>query len=327
MKKIFLLTAMIACAFALQAQTTIPNSDLEQWSDEQPVNWTSTIYGNIIGSSMLIPVEVHFGTQTSDAHAGNSAIRITSADVTSETVGYTFNLPGVLQLGESEVFEMPTDEAMNVLNLMQDTNGIGSILSNLDAYDLDTLSSFFQIFAKGIPFSKTPKAISAWVKYIPQEGDSLALFAMTKKNGNPVDFNYQLFAPGDTTDYHQVSINMNTPDAVCDSLMFIIVSSTMMNSSSVLYIDDIGLSFANSIADHDKFPGSVYPNPASDRLYFHPNSDQPYTWTLTDLTGKVLLTGEAVGETSINTKDCATGVYMLQINGDGISGTRKVMIR
>ena len=125
----------------------------------------------------------------------------------------------------------------------------------------------------------------------------------------------------------QISINMNTPDAVCDSLMFIIVSSTLMNSSSVLYIDDIGLSFANSIDDYNKFPGSVYPTPASDRLYFHPNSDQPYTWTLTDLTGKTLLTGEAVGETSINTKDCATGVYLLQISGDGISGTRKVMIR
>lgn len=318
---------MIACTFALQAQNTIPNSDFEQWANEEPVNWVTTIHGNIIGSSMLIPVEVHFGTQVSDAHAGNSAIRITSADVTSPTVGYTFNLPGVLQAGVSEGFNMPMDEATNILNLMQDTNGIGSILSNLDAYDLDTLSSFFQIFAKGIPFSKTPKAISAWVKYIPQEGDSLALFAMTKKNGNPVDYTYQLFAPGDTTDYHQVSINMNTPDAVCDSLMFVIVSSTMMNSSSVLYVDDIELSFANSISDYDKFPGSVYPNPASDRLYLHPNSDQPYTWTLTDLTGKVLLTGEAVGETSINTKECATGVYLLQINGDGISGTRKVMIR
>ena len=109
--------------------------------------------------------------------------------------------------------------------------------------------------------------------------------------------------------------------------MIIIVSSTMMNSSSVLYIDDIELDFAIGIADYDKFPGSVYPNPAADRLYFHPNSDSPYTWTLTDLTGKTLLTGEAVGETTINTKGCASGMYLLQISGDGLSGTRKIMIR
>jgi hypothetical protein len=327
MKKIFFLTAMIACVFALQAQNTIPNSNFEQWTDGEPVNWTVSIYGNVIGTSVLIPVEVHFGTQTADAHDGSSAIRIASADVTSESVDYTYNLPGVLQLGESDVFQMPMEEAMTVLNTMQDTNGIGSILSNLDSLDLTSLSSFFQVFSKGIPFSTTPKTISAWVKYIPQAGDSLALFAMTKKNGVPVDYAYQLFDPNDTSDYHQVSISMNTPDAVCDTLMFIVVSSTMMSSSSVLYIDDIELSFAIGINDHDKFPGSVYPNPASDRLYFHPNSDQPYTWTLTDLTGKTLLSGEAIGETSINTKDCATGVYLLQISGDGISGTRKVMIR
>lgn len=327
MKKFFFLTAMIACVFGLQAQNTIQNGNFEQWSDGKALNWTADIQGNIISSSMIVPVEVHFGTQTSDAHSGNSAMRITSADAISTTIDYSINLPGVLQVGESDGFQMPMSEAMSVLDIMQDTNGIGSILSDLDFYDLESLSSFFQLFAKGIPFSTTPKSVSAWVKYIPQEGDSLALFAMTKRNGTPVDYVYELFDPGDTTDYHQVSINMNTPDAECDSLMIIIVSSTMMNSSSVLYVDDIELSFVNSIADHDKFPGSVYPNPASDRLYLHPNSDQPYTWTLTDLTGKTLLTGEAVGETSINTKDCATGVYLLQISGDGISGTRKVMIR
>lgn len=326
MKKLFLLTIMVACAFAMQAQN-IQNSDFELWSDGKPVNWVTDIHGDIISASMAFPVEVHFGTQTSDAHSGSSAIRITSADATSPNLDYTTNLPGVLQVGESEGFTLPMEEAMSVLGTMQDTNGIGSILSNLDSYDLASLSSFFQIFSKGIPFSVTPKSVSAWVRYIPQEGDSLALFAMTKRNGNPVDYTYQLFAPGDTTDYHQVSINLNTPDAECDTLMIIIVSSTMMNSSSVLYVDDVELSFLHSIADHDQFPGSVYPNPAIDRLYLHPNSDQPYIWTLTDLTGKTLLSGEAIGETSINTKDYPTGMYLLHISGDGISGARKIMIR
>lgn len=327
MKKILLLTTMVVCIFGLQAQNVIPNSDFEQWSNGQAVNWTTDIQGIIINSSMGIPVEVHFGTQTSDAHSGNSAIRIASADAISTAVDYTMNLPGVLQVGVSDDFQLPMDEALSVLNLMQDTNGIGSILSDLDSYDLSSLSSFFQIFSKGIPFSKTPKSVSAWVKYIPQEGDSLAMFAMTKRNGVPVDYIYQLFNPNDSTDYHQISIDLNSPNAECDSLMIIIVSSTMMNSSSVAYIDDIELSFLDEIADYGKFPGRVYPNPASDRLYFHPNSECPYVWMLTDLTGKILLTGEAVGETSINTKDCASGIYLLHISGDGLSGTRKIMIR
>lgn len=328
MKKIFLLTVMVACAFGLQAQnTTILNSDFELWSYGKPVNWTVEVHGNIVGSSMIVPVEVHFGAQTTDAHTGSSAVRITSADATSSMVGFTMNLPGFLQVGESEGFQMPMDEALAVLSLMQDTNGIGSVLSNLDSYDLTSLESFFKVLSKGIPCSKTPKTVSAWTKYIPQEGDQMAMFAMTKKNGLPVDYTYQLFDAINTTDYHQVSIDLNTPNAACDTIMIIIVSSTMMNSTSVLYVDDVELSFLDGIADHEQFPGSVYPNPASDRLYLHPNSDCPYVWTLTDLTGKTLLTGEAVGETSISTQGCATGMYLLHISGDNLSGTRKVMIR
>ena len=326
MKKVFLLTVMVACAFALQAQNIL-NSDFELWSYGRPVNWTTDIHGNINGSSMSIPVEVHFGQQTSDAHTGNSAIRIASADATSTAVGFTMNLPGVLQAGESDGFQLPMEAALTVLNIMQDTNGIGSILSNLDSLDLDFLASFFEIFSKGVPCTTTPHSVSAWVKYIPQEGDNMAMFAMTKKNGVPVDYTYQLFEAIDTTDYHQISISLNSPATECDTIMVIIVSTTMMNSSSVLYVDDVELHYGDGIAEQDRFPGSIYPNPASDRLYLHPNSDKPYTWTLTDLTGKTLQTGEAIGETSINTKECATGVYLLHISGDGISGTRKVMIR
>jgi hypothetical protein len=327
MKKLFLFTAIVASAFAMQAQSIL-NSDFELWSYGRPVNWTTDIHGSIVSSSMSIPVEVHFGQQSSVAHTGNSAVRITSADASSTAVGFTMNLPGVLQAGESDGFQLPMDAALTILDIMQGPDGIGSILSNLDSLDLNLVASFLKIFSKGVPCETTPYSVSAWVKYIPQEGDKMAMFALTKKNGVPVDYTYQVFEAIDTTEYNQVGISLNSPTAECDSIMVVLVSTTMMNSSSVLYVDDVELHFTpDGIADKNQFPGSIYPNPASDLFYLHPNSDQPYTWTLLDLTGKTLQTGEAVGRTSINTKDYPTGLYLLHINGEGISGTRKVMIR
>lgn len=327
MKKILTLGIMLISLLGLQAQNNIANSNFEQWSNGKPVNWTVDINGILTGN-MTIDVEVHFGEQTSDAHSGSSAVRIASADVTSTTISYTMNLPGFLQAGESNVFTMPTDEAMNIFNTLQDSAGIATILSNLDSLDMTTLAPYFKVFSKGVPCDSTPESVTAWVKYVPQEGDQMALFAMTKRNGEVVDYAFELFGTEDATSYQQIGVNFNTPGATCDSIMVIFVSATQMNSSSVLYVDDVRLVFrGDDISSYQNFPGNVYPNPAADQLYIHPYNDLSYRWALTDITGKTLLKGNAVGETVIGTGSCAPGMYLLHIDGDGTSYTHKIMIR
>ena len=64
-----------------------------------------------------------------------------------------------------------------------------------------------------------------------------------------------------------------------------------------------------------------------DRICVHPYNALPYEWTLTDMTGKTIQAGKADGDITIDTRYCATGLYLLRLNGDGISDTRKVMIR
>lgn len=318
---------MLISLMGLQAQNSIANSHFEQWSDGKPVNWTIDINGILTGN-MTIDVEVHFGGQTSDAHTGSSAVRIASADVTSTTISYTMNLPGILQAGVSDGFTMPIDEASEIFNSLQDSAGIATILSNLDSLDMNSLSSFFKIFSKGVPCDSTPQSVTAWRKYVPQEGDQMAMFAMTKRNGEMVDYTFELFGTDDATSYQQIGVDFNTPGALCDSIMVIFVSATQMNSSSVLYVDDVRLVYrGDDINSYNAFPGKVYPNPASDQLYIHPYNELSYDWMLTDITGKTLQTGRALGETSISTGKYAPGMYLLHINSDGTSYTRKIMIR
>ena len=327
MKKTLTLIIMLISLLGLQAQNSIANSNFEQWSDGKPVNWTIDINGILTGN-MTIDVEVHFGEQSSDAHSGNSAVRIASADVTSTTISYTMNLPGFLQAGTSDVFTMPIDEAMNIFNTLQDSAGIATILSNLDSLDMNSLSSFFKVFSKGVPCDSTPQSVTAWRKYVPQEGDQMGMFAMTKRNGEMVDYTFELFGTDDATSYQQIGVDFNTPGALCDSIMIIFVSATQMNSSSVLYVDDVRLIYrGDDINSYNVFPGKVYPNPATDQIHIQPYNELSYDWTLTDMTGKALQTGKAVGATSINTGKYAPGMYLLHINGDGTSYTRKITIR
>jgi hypothetical protein len=156
----------------------------------------------------------------------------------------------------------------------------------------------------------------------------MALFIMTKKNGELVDYAFDFFAPENPNQYYQIGVNFNTPGAECDSIMVIFTSATQMNSSSVLYVDDVALNYnPDGLDSYNEFPGKVYPNPATDRICVHPYNALPYEWTLTDMTGKTIQAGKADGDITIDTRYCATGLYLLRLNGDGISDTRKVMIR
>ena len=62
-------------------------------------------------------------------------------------------------------------------------------------------------------------------------------------------------------------------------------------------------------------------------LHIRPGDGSAFRWTLTDISGKVLQTGEANGETTVDTRSCAPGLYLLQVNANGKTGVSKVVIR
>ena len=314
---------LLAGFLGLTAQNTIPNSDFELWSYGKPVGWTVGLHGTIT-SFVNIPVEVNFGTQSSEAHGGSSAVKLVSSDFTIPYLGYNFNLPGILQAGESEGFSIPLEDILAIIQAIQDTTGT----SGLDPDNLATMSSLLQLLSKGVPCSAVPVSVTAWVKYQPQDGDYLMMFAVAKKEGMPISYNYGIFQTDNPNSYQKIGIDLDAPNAECDSIMIIILSSTMMNSSSVLYVDDIALESSSvSIPNVEDFYGKIYPNPAVNQLHIQPDNEKAYEWTLTDLSGRTLQTGKSTGETILDTKSYATGMYLLQIVAEGNISTHKVLIQ
>lgn len=323
MKKTFTLVMLLAGFLGLTAQNTILNSDFELWSYGKPVGWTVGLHGDIT-SIVNLPVEVNFGTQSNEAHSGNSSVKLVSGDFTIPYTQFSFNLPGILQAGESEGFSIPLENIMSIIQAIQDTTGN----SGFDPENLASLSSLLQLLSKGVPCSTVPASVTAWVKYQPQEGDQLMMFAVAKKEGMPISYNYGIFQTENPDAYQKIGIDLDTPNAECDSIMIIILSSTTMNSTSVLFVDDIALEYSGvGIPELEDFDGRIYPNPACNQLFIQPDNENVYEWTLTDMSGKILQTGKSSGKAILDTRSYATGMYLLQIKADNKISTHKVSIR
>jgi hypothetical protein len=323
MKKTFTLVMLLAGFWGLTAQNTILNSDFELWSYGKPVGWTVGLHGDIT-SIVNLPVEVNFGTQSNEAHSGNSSVKLVSGDFTIPDTQFSFNLPGILQAGESEGFSIPLENIMSIIQAIQDTTGN----SGFDPENLASLSSLLQLLSKGVPCSTVPASVTAWVKYQPQEGDQLMMFAVAKKEGMPISYNYGIFQTENPDAYQKIGIDLDSPNAECDSIMIIILSSTTMNSTSVLFVDDIALEYSGvGIPELEDFDGRIYPNPACNQLFIQPDNENVYEWTLTDMSGKILQTGKSSGKAILDTRSYATGMYLLQIKADNKISTHKVSIR
>lgn len=324
MKKTVLFLAILAAFVGAHAQTTIPNGDFEMWSYGKPVGWTPGILGNLnVSSYANLPIEVNFCTEANDTHSGNKAVQITSGELTIPYVGFSFVIPGFLQVGEAEGFNIPMQDFISIIQMFQDTTSVPAI----DSSSLAVFASLLKVLSPGIPCASTPRYVSLWAKYQPQENDTMAVIAMTKRNGELVDFAHKQFFNLDPNNYEKIAVEFENPNAPSDSIMIIIFSSTALNSTSVLYVDDVQLEYGVDVPvveiQHDK----IYPNPASDVLFLQLDNDQPCKWTLRDLTGRTLKSGTVTGKTSIDVKHYPSGVYMLTLNIEGKESTRKVVIR
>ena len=71
----------------------------------------------------------------------------------------------------------------------------------------------------------------------------------------------------------------------------------------------------------------VYPIPADDRLNMSATS--PFTYQLTDLSGRVILSGSGIAEATVDVSGLADGLYLIRIGSKESMGqvTRKLLIR
>lgn len=338
MKKFFLILAMSVCAFSMIAQTTVTNNSFENWSSagltqEQPDGWTAGLIGNVLvelGDFQLpVPVDTYFGSKSTDSHSGNYALKLKSNTVGITGTSYSFQFPGIAQLGSATGFNIPLSAITNIAEIIGsissgDTSGI-----DWNNIDLESLSSLSQALAPGDAVSQTPGHVNMWVKFHPEDGDNLYIIAFSKMGGSIVGM--ADYSTAETLDnYTLISVPFENALEPCDSLCIIIAAgSTSSSDNTELLLDDITLDFIpEGVAARDIPTFEIYPNPTAGQFFVKPVNEEPYNYELLDLQGR-LVDGKmnCQGVVNINTQNVAKGVYVLKTTQNTQTRTQKVVVR
>ena len=70
---------------------------------------------------------------------------------------------------------------------------------------------------------------------------------------------------------------------------------------------------------------NIYPVPAKEYLIINGLTEKTQ-FTISDLTGKILLTGETVNNQKIRLNNFTSGVYMIRIDGKEDQLTKKIVV-
>lgn len=304
MKKILTLLFCMSITVMISAQVTIPNAGFEQWNNGTAMSWSSSFSY----SGTLASFEYEAAERTSDAHAGNYAMKLHPAQI--DLTITTYSLPGMCHLGFFNT-ELGITSLLGILN-----GGIGGIIDAM--------------IEGGIPCNQVPSKATAWVKYIPNGEDEMSATVRCYSNG-------EIVAEGTYTSttassvYQQIEIPVtasgsDTPDQIN------IIFTCGQNEGSYLYIDDVELVFETP-EDPDDINEcnaifSVSPNPTSEMLNIQSTMNGNYSARLFDTNGKLVWEeSDLQGDTQVNVSNFEAGIYFLRVTNNGLTRTQKVIIR
>ena len=273
-------------SLSINAQTTIPNMDLEQWTNhtyyDQPAGGYWATANTIV--DLLPAIIPPTTTKSTDAHGGQYSARMESKNWPVANI----LMSGTLATG---IFDNQTSSTADALKL-------------------------------GMPFTGRPANFAGWYKYTSVQQDSAALYALlTKWNGTARDTigfaaRFEKSTVSSWTefilpfDYH----SMDTPDSI--SIVFT-SSADGQNLAgqvgSTLWVDDISFTTATGMTQvlMPENHVSIIPNPVMDVARFKfAKSIEEGTLQLFDNTGKLAKTIQVNGENaSANVSEMAAGVY------------------
>lgn len=238
MKKYLLITLLAVFAFATgQAQTTIPNLDLENWDDfgsyEEPAGGVWTTANKVVQLSSLYPVTT---TKSSDAHSGSWAAKIETSQIPVISTLVT----GTLSTGEFRTTATPPN------NLL-----------------------------RGTPYTARPGVFRGWYKFTSVQGDSCSIYMWLHKwNGTGRDtVGFAGFFPKQSVNTYtqwDIPIDYKSSDSP-DSVSIVFASSAagelfQGQVGNTLWIDDLEITSATGVPSvlMPEIGVSVYPNPASE---------------------------------------------------------------
>ncbi|MDX9931596.1 MAG: PCMD domain-containing protein [Bacteroidales bacterium] len=277
--KTALVTGIALLIFAsLSAQTTIPNAGFEDWtaegSYENPNSWDSP--NDVTSSLGIVVVE----KEEVYVHSGNYAAMIT---VKSSIAG---NMPGVLTLG---------DFSFDLLSMTATIEG-------------------------GIPFTGKPEKISGWYQYDPNNNDICLIGAfLLQDNGGTWDTiataGFESSATVQTWTQFEADFDYrNTNNPTHLNIILMPTDRNNPQSGSTIYIDDLELSYTQSILEKNQNLVKSYSDYDANMVKISFPEVSKASVLLMDINGKNLKEIQISGnEASLEMKGISNGIYVLQI--------------
>lgn len=295
MKKITtLLFGFLALNLAF-AQTTVPNGEFEDWTDEYHIlNWDGLNYDGGI-------INFHTFMRTDDAHSGNYAAKVET--INQSLIG---DIPGIAFTGNVE-FDPVTLEYDFTVGVPVEGRP-------------SSLKGFFKYNPAG---GDTMAIVIGMFRWDEEQMNLDSIGGGLFYTGSTVNSYTEFEAP----------IQYFDPVQEADTMYIMMFSSLdSYHLGSVLKVDDLTLNYGPvGILDGvDDANISIYPNPASNYLCVEmPTNSMQAELLLTDVTGRTILEQTFENQLTISLPEyMIDGIYFASIRQNGINiKTEKIFIR
>lgn len=175
---------------------------------------------------------------------------------------------------------------------------------------------------QGIPYNLTNDTLSFYYKFNSVDDDSATVLIGLYKQGMPIGSDIIVLEP--TAEYQLKKIPFTSPFSPDTLSLIFAVAQGQINPASlgsVLYIDDVKLNsspfnalFENASQKEELI--KIFPNPVQKDLYVELDSRQNIKYLVTDITGKIVVSGETSNKTTLDLSTLKTGVYLLSLQTD-----------
>lgn len=110
------------------------------------------------------------------------------------------------------------------------------------------------------------------------------------------------------------------------------VNSGKINGQNILFPYGFGLTYENVNSEEEFISETsmkIYPNPANEYISLNINGFKPFSLSLMDMKGKVIISKSHYSSNYINipVSEVEPGIYLISVKGDNKSIVKKVIIR
>ncbi len=303
--------------------TVVSANGGQPWSSPQAVAIPDELYSKLNASSTAAPVVEDL--ETGALEAGTGYTRDISTGI--------FDAPSDIPSGNFGVIDGPTyqytgfggfgnsDRAIRArLYSIQAGGEMSFVMHKVDlgSNSVLTFSHAYRQYSSENDRLKVQVSTdcgATWNDVFNEAGGTLATVAASTSQ----------YFNADPSDWRSNTVDLSAYDNTNEVVVRFLVTSDYGNN---MFIDDINIGEANSIAEQNQLAVAIYPNPATDNFTVKLDESSDVAIQVIDVQGKVVATQNVTGqsETTVDASALAPGIYTVLITTENGVATKKVVV-